>query len=579
MSKPVWASLLFSLLLHLTALLLVDHLLLAEQEVGVFRARLATAPRFVQQQKLVTTAPTAISVDMEYVRSQANPASAPAGAMPLVAAAEAVAPPPTDTYDPTLPKRDGAELVIEAMPDPTAPSVNDTVATESMELLRIEDIMRADRERAVIIADVYSRRDTRGFVKFTPLRLNGVWSFALDGQGGRPVLGDLARYIRDHTEVKAELRGFPAEYFNSPPLLKDPVHFFFPGIQRGATNGPRVVLNEEEQKFMGEYLRGGGMLFIDAGQGSGDRRFLQAMVAMLKGVLGAEGRLFALPANHAVYHAFYSYENGFPGELKRPVIDIPGSNWYYPDQAPCTSQPPRGLYGVERDGQTVAVISDLELHRFWSGLPASCPPEEGEEAAAGGEGGGEGEEAPAPVMSPYLEAATNIVFHALTQPGGVAVKRQAPSWGQRRAPTGRPAVESDPEDESVASDDELFDDLEASLAFVRAPAGKRIGAEGLRVRVAGYGEVEVVNGRLHGILLHNLPAGPRWIEVEYGDEQQGLEIDLRGGKVTTVAFVVRGLGFWTSLSLTPQQEYFATAGWSERFGDLVVEEIFAELVD
>ena len=234
MSRLVWASISLSLILHVSVLLLVDHLFLEEREVSVFRARLASAPRFVQQQKLVAAAPTLLNVDMEYVRSQANPASLPEGAVPLVAAAEAVGPPPGESYDPALPKRDGAELLVEAMPDPTAPSVNDSVASEAMELLRIKDLMRADREKAVILLDVYSRRDTRGFVKFTPLRLNGVGGYGLDGQGGKPVLEDVARYVRDHTQVQAQLHGFPVEYFNSPMLRKDPLHFFFPGIQRGS---------------------------------------------------------------------------------------------------------------------------------------------------------------------------------------------------------------------------------------------------------------------------------------------------------------------------------------------------------
>ena len=575
MSRLVWASISLSLILHISVLLLVDHLFLEEREVSVFRARLASAPRFVQQQKLVAAAPTLLNVDMEYVRSQANPASLPESAVPLVAAAEAVAPPPGENYDPTLPKRDGAELLVEAMPDPTAPSVNDSAASEAMELLRIEDLVRADREKAVIILDVYSRRDTRGFVKFTPLRLNGVGGYGLDGQGGKPVLEDVARYVRDHTQVQAQLHGFPVEYFNSPPLRKDPLHFFFPGIQRGSTNGPRAVLGEEELVFLGEYLRGGGSLFIDAGQGPGDHRFLQAMVAMLKRVIGSEGRLFPLPANHAVYHAFYSYENGFPGELKRPIADIPGSHWYYPDQAPCTGQTPRGLYGVEWQGQTVAVISDLALHRGWSGLPSRCPYEGGEEPAEGG--GGEAEPEEAPVQTPFLQAATNIIFYALTRPGGVAVKRQAPAWGKQRVQGGRPGVELEAEVQLASEDEDLLDDLEASLAFVRAPLGKRIGEGGLRLRIAGYGSVEIVDGLLHGALIRNLPSGPCWIEVEYGDEQQGMEIELRGGRVTTVAFSVRGLGFWSSLSLKPQNERFAVESWSERFGDLAVEEIYAEL--
>ena len=37
---------------------------------------------------------------------------------------------------------------------------------------------------------------------------------------------------------------------------------------------------------------------------------------------------------------------------------------------------------------------------------------------------------------------------------------------------------------------------------------------------------------------------------------------------------MRGLGFWTSLSIVPQQEHFSIGIWNERFADLTVEEIY-----
>ena len=88
------------------------------------------------------------------------------------------------------------------------------------------------------------------------------------------------------------------------------------------------------------------------------------------------------------------------------------------------------------------------------------------------------------------------------------------------------------------------------------------------------GQVEIIDERMHGVLFRNLPAGPCWVEIEYGGEEQGMEIELRGGQVTTVAFSLRGLGFWTSLSLVSQQEHFSVGIWSERFVDLSVEEIY-----
>ena len=572
MPRRFWASLILSLLLHFAGLVLVDRLFLAEREVRAFRARLAAAPRFQQISRLQTAAPTPLSVEMEYTRAPSEASDTPSGAVPLVAEVAAVAPVALEAYDPTAPRRDAVELSVETLPDPTAPSVADTASFEAMELLRIEDMVRADKERAVIIPDVYSRRDTRGFVKFTPLRLDGAWSYGLDAtQSGRPVLADLARYVSDYTRVHAELRGYPAEYFDEAQLKKDPVHFLFPGIQRGARSGPRLALAAHEQALVGEYLREGGLLFVDAGQGPEDRRFLRDIIALLKTILGAEGRLFALPANHAVYHAFYSYENGFPGERKRPGREIPGSTWYYPDRAPCSMQEPRGLYGVEWAGETVAIISDLELHRRWSGLESSCT--EVEEQPAPPAEGEEGAEEAASVTSPFLQAATNIVFHALTRPGGVAVKRAGPAWGRRRVDTGRP--QGLVEEQLAVEDDDLLADLEASLAFLRAPPGKAIGAGGLQLRIEGYGTVEVADGRRHGVLVRNLAAGRLWVEVAYGGEQQGVEVEIQGGVVTTVVFAVRGFGPWTSLSLEPLASRSGVADWARRFDDLHYDEIFA----
>ena len=574
MPRRLWASLLLSLLLHFVGLIVVDRSFLADRELRAFRARLVAAPRFQQPSRLQTAAPTPLSVEMEYARAPSGAPDAPSPAMPLVTELAEVAQPVfLESYDPTVPRRAAAELTVETLPDPTAPTVADTASFDAMELLRIEDMIRSDKERAVIIPDVYSRRDTRGFVKFTPLRLDGAWSYGLDAtQSGRPVLADLARYVSDYTRVHAELRGSAAEYFDESDLKKDPVHFLFPGIRRSGRSGPRLALASHEQVLVGEYLREGGFLFVDAGQGPEDRRFLRDMIVLLKEIVGVEGQLFPLPANHAVYHAFYSYENGFPGERKRLVRQIPGSPWYYPDRAPCSALDPRGLYGVEWSGETVAIISDLELHRRWSGLESSCAEFENETAPpAGGEEGAE--EAASPVTSPFLQAATNIVFHALTRPGGVAVRREGPAWGRRRVDTGRP--QGLVEEQLAVEDHDLLDELEASLAFLRAPSGKVIGDGGLRLRIKGYEALEVADGRRHGVLVRNLAAGRLWVEVEYGGEYQGVEVEIQGGTVTTVVFALRGFGPWTSLSIEPLTARFAVADWMRRFDDLHYDEIFA----
>ena len=110
---------------------------------------------------------------------------------------------------------------------------------------------------------------------------------------------------------------------------------------------------------------------------------------------------------------------------------------------------------------------------------------------------------------------------------------------------------------------------------MRAPPGKAIGAGGLQLRIEGYGTVEVADGRRHGVLVRNLAAGRLWVEVAYGGEQQGVEVEIQGGAVTTVVFAVRGFGPWTSLSLEPLASRSGVADWARRFDDLHYDEIFA----
>ena len=127
----------------------------------------------------------------------------------------------------------------------------------------------------------------------------------------------------------------------------------------------------------------------------------------------------------------------------------------------------------------------------------------------------------------------------------------------------------------MALDDDLLDELEASLAFLRAPPRKAIGTGGLRLQIESYGTVEMADGRRHGILIRNLVAGRLWVQVEHDGEQQRAEVETQSGVVTTVIFALRGFGPWTSLSLKPLAERSSVADWVRRFDDLYYDEIFA----
>ena len=68
---------------------------------------------------------------------------------------------------------------------------------------------------------------------------------------------------------------------------------------------------------MGRYLREGGFLFIE-----GNNRFLREMAGHLRSVLGADGVLAPLPLSHMLYHSFYEFGGGFPGEDKARVANV-----------------------------------------------------------------------------------------------------------------------------------------------------------------------------------------------------------------------------------------------------------------
>ena len=406
-------------------------------------------------------------------------------------------------------------------------------------------------------------RATRGFIRFTPVYLDGAWSYvkAADAEDreGRPILEDLARYLRDHTGIHADIRSTPVRAFRSTELLRDPVHFLFPGLQQVPYSDPRVRLAPEERALLSDYLHGGGFLFVDAGQTSDDRRFLTSVVDLLQQVLAGEGRLYELPVDHPVYHAFYDYANGFPGECKEAVVELPfGSAWYYPDRAPDGDACPRGMWGIGLGDQLVGVISDLNLHRRWD------PRDEPADASSSDDA--ETEAAPVATRAtiPFLQAGTNILFHALLRPEGLTIKHALPAWQRTGTQAARARVPG-----------QMSSDQPAQLALVRSPVGRVLEGDGLRLTVDGRITVEAIAAHAHGLLLHDLPAGRYRIEVDYASRQTQADVELRGGRVTTVSFRLRGFGFLQSLALEQMEQRLDLETWQARFGELYLEEATA----
>ena len=574
-NRVIWTCLLLSLLLHLAGLFLTRDLWMDELDADSFRARIARIPPQFKPRRLSavprqeTEAPR---VKMEYLRTE-EPEAVAIREEDLRLEAKL---PEIEAEDASLVLREIGSGAKEEKPildrvemiAPSAMGLADSLGIASMDLLRLVDLARANKDHAAVIRDPASRRDLAGYVNFTQLRVYGAGS-------GRGALDAISRYLRDHTRILARVRDDTYEYFLSEHLLQDPVHFLFQdgGLTRYDDN-VLTMFSPEEKALMGRYLRGGGFLFIE-----GNNRFLREMKGHLRSVLGADGVLAPLPLSHMIYHSFFDFGGGFPGEDKARVADV-GTNpaWYYPAQnredlvavqEAATAinpnaieaigdalPPPQGLWGVEYKGHLVAVLSDLGLHQNW--LASFAADSDGIEP-----------------VTYSLMAGTNVIVYGLTRDDGMTPKLPPPAWMQGQKPEAA-LQEPDWERGTVSYDtdnEELFDDLDASLALIQAPIGSEV-LDDLTVRLDGRYTLETFKRGYQGLLFHNLPAGAHWIEIRYGGQTQQLEVDLKGGRVTTLTFALNRFAFVAQLRMQEQNERVGMRRFSDAFSDLEFEEIY-----
>ena len=574
-NRVIWTCLLLSLLLHLAGLFLTRDLWMDELAAESFRARIARIPPQFKPRRLSavprqeTDAP---KVEMEYMRTE-EPEAAAIREEDLRLEATA---PEIEAQDAPLVLREIASGAKEEEPildrvemiAPSAMGLADSLGIASMDLLRLVDLARANKDHAAVIRDPASRRDLAGYVNFTQLRVYGAGS-------GRGSLDAISRYLRDHTRILARVRDDSYEYFLSEHLLKDPIHFLFQdGGLTPYDDHVLTMFSPEEKALIGRYLREGGFLFIE-----GNNRFLREMAGHLRSVLGADGVLAPLPLSHMIYHSFFEFGGGFPGEDKARVANV-GTNptWYYPVQnredllavqeaaaainpnaiavTADAVPPPQGLWGVEYKGHLVAVLSDLGLQQNW--MASFAADSDGTEP-----------------VTYSLMAGTNVIVYALTRDDGMTPKLPPPAWMQGQ----KPAVAlQEPEWErgTVSYDidtEELFDDLDASLALIQAPIGSEV-LDDLTVRLDGRYTLETFKRGYQGLLFHNLPAGPHWIEIRYGGQTQQLAVDLQGGRVTTLTFALNRFAFVAQLRMQEQEEKVGMRRFSEAFSDLEFEEIY-----
>ncbi len=581
---------LVSLVVHLLSIALVTDWRRPDLDAEAFEARLRQVARFEPKRLLAEHPVTTPRTEMEY-----RPAESQAQPMEEVTVQLQAPPPPETVPEPVVSLQpfdvatradtffaQRSEEVQRALAQIL--ETRDVERRESLELLRVSDLAQG-HQRAVVLIDPNNRRNITGFVNLTRLRLPGAGGgplFTLDGQPpvGGSGLEALARFMRDHTDLLVQVRQEVAQSVSDPSLMEDPVHFLIEGGGRQLIGDwPLLQLTPPERAFLEAYMRQGGLLFIE-----GRSRFLGAAVDMLSEILGTDAGIRPIPVHHPIYHSFYTFSDGFPGENKQQyeyLKQMPMS-WSYPSRlyadvataasiasGPLNQDPnqsngvdagdPLGLWGVSLGDTLVAIVSDLDLHTRWFGSLS-----EDDDVAID--------------SSPALHTGINLLVHALTRNGTVAHRRALPAWTNKRptAVSAVPTVDATLAEASEQVDPGLYDALDASLAIICAPLGTALGAGGVTVRLDGRHRIDVLRASRHGLLLQNLATGEHWLELDYGGEVEGIAVNLQGGSVTTVTFAVSRLAMIRSLRLEVQQSQVAAGRWKAIFPDLDLEEAFLE---
>ena len=570
----IWPCLIISFLLHLVALNYIALFWREAEEAKAFRARIANIParRFEPQRMRVPEPKRLPESRMEYLRREAEPETM----------AEEVTRTELVPRPPEAPEVDIAlrEIGTGAPPETLAFAEErklspheygwaDTAGRrEALDLLRIEDLARAGREPAAIIPDLHSRRDATGYLNIARLQLRGA------GSRGFP-LDALARYTSDRTNILVQAEEHWHGYFDEEYLLDYPIHFLFEGEGKPVTTSEyRVRFHDKEKELLAEYMRSGGLLYIEGGY-----RFLTEMADTLKSVLKNDGGIGSIGPDHDLYHSFFDFHTGFPGEDgKDDLLEVSEGSWYYPgsergdalpppqDSSPELAEetvpglPRLGLWGVELDGRLVAILSDIGLGARWAGMYEL---DEEEEPADSG---------------PFLQAGMNLLMYVLSREDGITPVRARPAWEITR-PRVPPREEAPMEvvsrlaAEEAASLDRMAD-LDGSLALLQSPLGAAVADGGLAIRLGGRYNISLLRGGINGILLRNIPAGSHWVEVEYGGQKREIDVAVEGGRVTTVSFGISRLAFVRRLRLKEHAERVSPMDWMLGFSDLEVEEMF-----
>ena len=208
--------------------------------------------------------------------------------------------------------------------------------------LNVQDL-DVGRYQAIIVQDPNDRRNVRGFLR--------AFSLSYAGQDlGQHLFSagikSLTRYIRDHTQINAQIGGTIG--------LQDDRLFNVPFICLYGAPETRIAFSEAERRNLGQYLEGGGFLFAEPlGQydPSTDMPFEQSVKDAVRSALEDRVEFGSLPEDHPLYHTFYDLEE----ESLRICLE----------RGTIHDASVAEAYGFEIHERTALILSRLNLIQRW----------------------------------------------------------------------------------------------------------------------------------------------------------------------------------------------------------------------
>jgi RNA polymerase sigma factor (sigma-70 family) len=229
-------------------------------------------------------------------------------------------------------------------------------------------------------------------VALHPVRLRGAGAFSRPGN----FLDDLYRFLPTCCGITVEIVDAEGAHgFFDPRLLASPIHFLFQsGGEVSLDLDDDLRLSASEELLLGRYLEQQGLLYFE-----GDAAFLQSATALLRRIAPEGSHLVSIPQDHPIYTAVYDLTGGFPGEHRRSRSDsLFAARWQLPPTDLQTISF-AALWGLERNGRLLAVLSGQPLFRRWQ--PDGFATKSDSIAP--------------PIKEPLLRAAANIVVYAMHQ--------------------------------------------------------------------------------------------------------------------------------------------------------------------